>query len=42
LVRLEPGHDDEVLEILRGKHYVAANDQEYQLVRSVAQQLGLL
>lgn len=42
LVRLQPGHDNEVLDILRGKHYVAANDQEYQLVRTVAQQLGLL
>jgi phosphonate transport system substrate-binding protein len=42
LVRLQPGRDDGVLDILRGKHYVAANDQEYQLVRSVAQQLGLL
>jgi phosphonate transport system substrate-binding protein len=42
LVRLQPGHDDVVLDILRGKHYVAANDQEYQLVRSVAKQLGLL
>ena len=42
LVRLQPGRDDAVLEILRGKHYVAAHDQEYQLVRTVAQKLGLL
>jgi phosphonate transport system substrate-binding protein len=42
LLRLEPGRDDAVLDILRGRHYVAASDQEYQQVRSVAKELGLL
>lgn len=42
LMQLQPGHDDEVLEILRGKHYVRANDAEYERVRAVAKELGLL
>lgn len=42
LTRLQAGRDDEVLGILRGKHYVNASDVEYQKVRDVARELGLL
>lgn len=42
LTRLQPGRDDAVLDILRGKHYVKASDAEYQQVRTVARELGLL
>ena len=42
LTRLQPGRDDAVLEILRAKHYVQAADVEYQQVRDVAKDLGLL
>ncbi len=39
--RLQEGHDDEVLKILRGKSFVRANDEEYSTVRAVAQQLKM-
>jgi ABC-type phosphate/phosphonate transport system substrate-binding protein len=39
--RLQEGHDDEVLKILRGKSFVRANDEEYSTVRTVAQQLKM-
>jgi phosphonate transport system substrate-binding protein len=40
---LEGGHaeDDRILDILRGKHFVPANDMEYDQVRTIAKRLGL-
>jgi phosphonate transport system substrate-binding protein len=38
---LEPGKDDEILAILRGKKFVAANNAEYDAVRAAAKQLEL-
>jgi phosphonate transport system substrate-binding protein len=42
LLRLAPGHDDKILEILRAKHFVAANNDEYSEVERVAKKLGLM
>ncbi|MBX6419970.1 MAG: phosphate/phosphite/phosphonate ABC transporter substrate-binding protein [Nevskia sp.] len=42
LLRLQPGRDDAILEILRGEHYVKADDAEYDDVRKVGKELGLL
>lgn len=42
LLRLQPGRDNRILGILRGKHFVHANDAEYDLVRQVARELGLM
>jgi phosphonate transport system substrate-binding protein len=41
-LRLAPGHDDAILDILRGKHFVKADIGEYQQVQQVAKQLGLM
>lgn len=41
-LRLEPGHDGAILDVLRGEHFVRANTDEYRQVRKVAQQLGLM
>ena len=40
-LKLAPGKDDQVLEILRGQHYVLADDGEYQQIREMAQKLSL-
>jgi len=40
--RLKEGQDDEILKILRGKSFVRANNQEYDALRAVAQQLKML
>lgn len=42
LLRLEPGHDDKILEILRAKHFVAGDNDEYSEVERVAKELGLM
>ena len=42
LLKLQPGRDDAILTILRGSHYVRANDAEYGDVARTARQLGLL
>jgi phosphonate transport system substrate-binding protein len=42
LMQLQPGQDDAVLDILRGKRYVRASDAQYERVRAVARELGLL
>jgi phosphonate transport system substrate-binding protein len=42
MLRLQPGQNDAVLAILRGTHYVEANDDEYRQVRAIAKELGLL
>jgi phosphonate transport system substrate-binding protein len=38
---LKEGKDDQVLQILRGKSFVRANDQEYAQVRRVAEELKM-
>jgi phosphonate transport system substrate-binding protein len=40
-MRLAPGQHDKVLAILRGQHYVAANEAEYQPILEMAQKLSL-
>ncbi len=42
LLRLQAGRDDKILSILRGTHYVRANDAEYGDVARTAKALGLL
>jgi phosphonate transport system substrate-binding protein len=42
MLHLVPGRDDKILEILRGKHFVAANNAEYSEVERVAKELGLM
>ncbi len=42
LLRLQPGHDDQILDILRGKHFVRADNAEYGDVERVAKELGLM
>ena len=42
MLRLEPGHDDKILGILRAKHFVVANNDEYSEVERVAKELGLM
>jgi phosphonate transport system substrate-binding protein len=39
--QLEPGKDDKILTILRGKKFVAANNAEYDAIRTTAKQLKL-
>lgn len=41
-LRLQPGKDDAVLAILRGQHFVKADDAEYADVQRLAKELGLL
>lgn len=41
-LRLEPGRDGAILDVLRGEHFVRANTEEYRQVRQVARQLGLM
>lgn len=38
---LKPGTDDQILEILRGKSFVAADDAEYDAIRTTAKELSL-
>jgi phosphonate transport system substrate-binding protein len=40
-LRLKQGQDDQVLQILRGKSFVRANDEEYAPVRRVAEELKM-
>jgi phosphonate transport system substrate-binding protein len=40
--RLKEGQDDAILKILRGKSFVRANNQEYDALRAIAQQLKML
>jgi phosphonate transport system substrate-binding protein len=42
LLRLQPGRDDQILDILRGKHFVHADNAEYGDVERVAKELGLM
>ena len=42
LLRLRPGHDDRILDILRGKHFISATNDEYSQVERVAKELGLM
>jgi phosphonate transport system substrate-binding protein len=42
LLKLQPGRDDAVLEILRGTRFVRANDADYGDVARTATELGLL
>jgi phosphonate transport system substrate-binding protein len=39
---LKEGKDDKVLQILRGKSFVRANDEEYSNIRRVAEELKML
>lgn len=41
-LKLSPAHDADVLAILRGKQFVAANDAEYAAIRDVATKLSML
>jgi len=41
-LKLKPGQDDNILEILRGKDFVRVSDSEYESVRSVARELKML
>jgi phosphonate transport system substrate-binding protein len=41
-LRLQPGRDSAVLEILRGKHFVRANAAAYGQVERTAKELGLM
>jgi phosphonate transport system substrate-binding protein len=38
---LREGKDDQILQILRGKEFVRADDAEYSIIRLIAQQLNL-
>lgn len=40
-LRLKEGKDDEILQILRGKNFVRANDEEYATVRGIAEELKM-
>ncbi len=40
-VDLKPGRDDQILDILRGKHFVEATNAEYDDIRSIARKLSL-
>lgn len=40
-IDLREGRDDQVLQILRGKSFVRADDAEYAVIRLIAQQLNL-
>jgi ABC-type phosphate/phosphonate transport system substrate-binding protein len=39
---LKEGQNEEVLQVLRGKSFVRANNEEYAIVRLVAQQLKMM
>jgi len=39
---LREGKNDDILRILRGKNFVRANNQEYTVLRLIAQELKLL
>ena len=39
---LKEGPDSQVLQILRGKDFVRANNEEYSVLRLIAQQLKML
>ena len=41
LLKLQPGRDDKILGILRGSHYVRADDAEYGDVTRTGKELGL-
>jgi hypothetical protein len=41
-LNLKEGKDDGVLNILRGKNYVRADDAEYANIRAVAAQLKMM
>ena len=41
-VSLKEGQNDDILKILRGKNFVRANNQEYTVLRLVAQELKML
>ncbi|HEY6970494.1 MAG TPA: phosphate/phosphite/phosphonate ABC transporter substrate-binding protein [Candidatus Angelobacter sp.] len=41
-VNLKEGRNDDILKILRGKNFVRANNQEYTILRLVAQELKML
>jgi phosphonate transport system substrate-binding protein len=40
-LRLAPGKDDAVLQVLRAKHYVAVTDVEYQPIAEIVTKLAL-
>jgi phosphonate transport system substrate-binding protein len=40
-INLKPGRDDKILAILRGNHFVAATDEEYNDIRIVAKKLNM-
>jgi phosphonate transport system substrate-binding protein len=40
-INLKEGKDDQVLQILRGKNFVRAEDSEYSIIRVIAQELKL-
>jgi phosphonate transport system substrate-binding protein len=42
MLRLQVGQDDKILEILRGKHFVEATNDEYSEVERVAKELELM
>ena len=40
-IGLKEGRDDKVLQVLRGKSFVRANDENYRLIRQVAEELKM-
>jgi phosphonate transport system substrate-binding protein len=40
-IQLKEGRDDKLLQILRGKNFVKANNEEYSILRLIAQQLKM-
>jgi phosphonate transport system substrate-binding protein len=41
-IKLKEGRDDQVLQVLRGKDFVKANNEEYTVLRLIAQQLKMM
>jgi len=41
-IKLKEGQNDDILKILRGKNFVRANNQEYTVLRLIAQELKML
>jgi phosphonate transport system substrate-binding protein len=41
LLELKEGKNDAILKILRARHFVIANDEEYQITRQVAHEQGM-
>ena len=41
MLGLKEGKDDQVLQILRGKSFVRANNEEYTVLRLIAQELKM-